>query len=414
MRMTDLLLLARRAFAGSKTRVLLAVLGVLIGSGTVVFVAGLIVSAEDALMNASEEANESDLIRVVHKHPPLVDEAKATRTLSGRDVEVLSRSKHLKDARISRMNMKQVEAHWHGTDRAVTVIGVEAHDLDLYRLVLASGRFLSESDQVNARRVAVLGHAIGRSFVAHASLGDPMITLDGVPFTVIGQLAHKPSLGASSSPWVWDQRVLIPLETFASIDGAPDDFEGETVFIRLPRTDRIAARIERMTAVVRSILLRRHLGIANFEVISDRLRASREALIAQVVELLLLGTGLIALLVGGINIMNVMLVTVRERTAEIGVRRALGATRHATLAQFLLEAAALGFVGGLGGVLHAIVLSKVVSLILGEFLVTWRFVVVPWSVVLAMLTATGTGVIFGLLPAWRAAALEPIEALRAD
>ncbi len=140
--------------------------------------------------------------------------------------------------------------------------------------------------------------------------------------------------------------------------------------------------------------------------------AGQEQLVLDTVKLLLLSTGFFSLFVGGINIMNVMLVTVRERTREIGVRRALGATPRLVLAQFLAEAAAVSLTGGVIGVTLGVGASWAASAVLRQIVGRWSFHVEPWSVALGLGLAVATGVAFGILPARRAAALDPIEALR--
>jgi putative ABC transport system permease protein len=137
-----------------------------------------------------------------------------------------------------------------------------------------------------------------------------------------------------------------------------------------------------------------------------------DRLILPIIEMLLLGTGLLSLFVGGINIMNIMLVTVTERTREIGVRRAVGAPPSAILIQFLLEASFIALVGGVIGVLGGVAMTGAASLALARLLGAWKMHVEPWSIALGLSLSLAVGVAFGLVPALRAARLDPVEALR--
>jgi putative ABC transport system permease protein len=154
--------------------------------------------------------------------------------------------------------------------------------------------------------------------------------------------------------------------------------------------------------------------VKNFEIESDARGEDQEELILKIIEVLLFGTGVIALFVGGINIMNIMLVTVTERTKEIGIRRAVGATPAEIARQFVLEAAVLAGAGGILGVVGGIAMTGALSLILTHVLAPWRFVVEPWAIALALGMATSTGIAFGLFPALRAARLDPVAALRSE
>lgn len=158
------------------------------------------------------------------------------------------------------------------------------------------------------------------------------------------------------------------------------------------------------------LLLRRHLGVRNFEV-DDPAKRSEERTILAVVRLLLIGTGVLSLFVGGINVANVMLVAVTERTREIGLRRALGATRGSIVAQFLLEAAALATAGGLVGVAAGALLAAVVGAGLGRWLGEWDITLQPWAIGSALGAALVTGLLAGVAPALRAARIDPIRAL---
>ena len=168
-----------------------------------------------------------------------------------------------------------------------------------------------------------------------------------------------------------------------------------------------------LRGIIDATLLRRHHGVENFK-IEDKDSHAQELLVLDIIKMLLLSTGVVALIVGGINIMNIMLVTVTERTREIGVRRAVGASPRAILLQFLCEAAAVSLLGGVLGVLSGVALSCLAGALLAQLVGRWAFHVEVWSIVLGLGLSVTIGVVFGFYPAWRAARLDPIEALRAE
>ena len=169
--------------------------------------------------------------------------------------------------------------------------------------------------------------------------------MSGEEWTVVGALKDKPMIGNTSGSWTWNRRTIVPQSTFDAIYN--QTHEATHVFIRLQGSETLAARLDAVKSLVSSAVLRRHYGVHNFKVANDDRERQQEHLILGIIEALLLSTGMLALFVGGINIMNIMLVTVTERTREIGVRRAVGATPGAILVQFLLEATLIALVGGL-------------------------------------------------------------------
>jgi putative ABC transport system permease protein len=185
-----------------------------------------------------------------------------------------------------------------------------------------------------------------------------------------------------------------------------------TVFVRLSGRTGVGGGLSELARVVEDTLLRRHLGVKNFRVQGQDAGQDMGDTILLIIRVLLLGTGLLSLFVGGINIMNIMLVTVTERTREIGLRRAIGASPRAILLQFLLEAVIVALGGALIGVAGGLGLAGALALVLDRVLGSWTFHVDGGPIVAAFALALITGVGFGLFPAWRASRLQPVSALR--
>ncbi len=264
------------------------------------------------------------------------------------------------------------------------------------------GRFLTSEENLHAERVCILGNEIANSLFGPV---DPLghdIRLNGLPFRVIGMF--EPQQGLFGGPGV-DQFVIIPYRTFAKLYP-----EIEEVVIGVSVTDAaLLARAE--DEVVEVLRRRRHVPPEkpnDFEVTSPDLLTDLWKRLTGAIIILTLIIASIGLLVGGIGVMNVMLVSVTERTAEIGVRKAVGARRRDVLAQFLLEAVTLTSVGGLIGIAVGLLVSVGVATLFPSLPSRVSLFWVAFSAVISM----GVGLFFGLYPAVKASKLQPVLCLR--
>jgi putative ABC transport system permease protein len=234
------------------------------------------------------------------------------------------------------------------------------------------------------------------------ALLDSTVRIDGIPFTVVGVMAPKGGASGFGDP---DDEILIPLQTARF--RVMDTRQIQTIGVLAPTEDLIPkamANIERVMRRVHHILPGRS---DDFQIRNqaDFLNAFAET--TQSFTLLLAGIAAVSLLVGGIGIMNIMLVSVTERTREIGIRKALGATRRNVLLQFLVEAVVLSLMGGAVGALLGLGGAEVMRLS-----AHWNATVSPSSIVMAFAFSAFVGIVFGVWPANRAAQLDPIDALR--
>ncbi|WP_437681753.1 ABC transporter permease [Sorangium sp. So ce131] len=420
MRLGDLLRSARFVAEG-RARALLTLLGIVIGTGSIVLLASLLRGGEAALVRASQDVVDADLIEVRRAEVNVKDRKRTRRELSREDARALAASPVLAGGLSE--SARRTEAHAGGRKARIRLVSSAPAALSLYGLEVSLGRFLAEADLSERRRVCVVGHDVwkelfGGRAALHAAApspgggpaeaGAPHVIVDGHAWTVIGVLADHPTLLSTDSTYVWNRKVLVPETTYDAIFSP--SHEVDRVYVR--RSSAVRTPIETLKTMIERTLLRRHLGVGNFELEDEE--AAQEELILGVIKLLVLSTGLIALVVGGINIMNIMLVTVTERTREIGIRRAIGASPRAILAQFLVQAAAVSLLGGALGVLAGLGLAWIVAALLTEFVGRWAFHVELWSIALGLGLSAVIGVVFGFYPAWRAARINPIEALRAE
>jgi putative ABC transport system permease protein len=263
-----------------------------------------------------------------------------------------------------------------------------------------SGSTLSDSDYTERRRVALLGVSVAEDLIGGDGLSivGKTVKFNGVEFEVLGILGEKGSTG----PQDQDDRIVAPLTS------VQDTLTGYGSLSSISVKASTADTVDLAEAEVEDILNERHKVTSDapdYSIFSSSSILSAVTSSTQTFTVLLASVAAISLLVGGIGVMNIMLVTVTERTREIGIRKAIGAQRSDIVAQFLVEAVLLSLFGGLVGVAIGLIGSRFT-------IVGVKPVVAPYSVVLAFCVAVGIGLFFGLYPANRAASLKPIDALR--
>ena len=408
MRLSDRLRAVSGAFA-HRVRASLTVLGVIIGTSSIVLLASLLHGGEHTLIETSQEAGNDDVIEVHGEDPPAAQRDKTTRPLSRADAEALGRDVTLTGAKVEAESSFDAWARYEGRRKRVAIVSSGPATMTLYRLKMAHGRSLDDDDRRAGRRVCVIGHEVSEELLRSAPTGPLRLEINGELFSVVGVLAEKPMLGSTTSTYRWDRKVMIPSTTYDALYAPAHDVQ--RIYVR-PVGFHVATRAPARASVQR-VLYARHLGVTNFALEKDE-SGGTEKLILMVIQVLLLGTGVLAVLASGINIMNVMLVTVSERTREIGLRRALGASQRSILMQFLLEATALSVVGAMVGVVFGVALSWATALLARSAIGAWDFAIPSWSLLLGLGLALVTGLGFGLLPAWRAAHVAPIDALRSE
>ncbi|MDX1419962.1 MAG: ABC transporter permease [Rubricoccaceae bacterium] len=287
------------------------------------------------------------------------------------------------------------------TDPNIAVRGVGADWAVNNGYDVEDGRFLTEDDVRYGRPVVVLGSIVAeRLFPTTRAVGKE-VRIDGRRYRVVGVTAEKGAfLGESNDDLVW-----APITRLFAVYG---DLDRNIAYdVRAPSPELITPTIDEVTGLLRSIRRVRPEEENNFEVVTnDALTGPLESFTA-VLTMGGAGIGLIALLAAGVGIMNIMLVSVTERTREIGIRKALGATRRAVLTQFLVEAVFLCQIGGLAGILLGVLGGNVMALTFG---ISPAF---PWGWAIGgVLGVTAIALVFGVYPAYKAARLDPIEALR--
>jgi len=285
-------------------------------------------------------------------------------------------------------------------------VGTTPDYRDAARLSLESGRFLAPLDLEDRKRVAVLGATVARALFPFGDVRGERVSIGGDWFEVIGVLEERAAAKGRPGPIRTrdvNRSILVPWPVLDhGKDPRPDGVD--ELVIRVTKAEEVAPAAE----VVRSLLVRT-TGGSSFDVIVPREVLRQRERTQRIFNAVTGAVAAISLLVGGIGIMNIMLASVAERTREVGVRRALGATRRDIAAQFLVESSLLTAVGGVLGALLG-----VFGAILIQRLAEWPTALAPLMLMAALLMAVVVGLAFGLYPAWRAAQLQPMEALRRE
>ena len=421
MRAADYARSVRHTLSSNRLRAALTLLGTVIGAASIVLLAGLLRSGEEMLTNSAQQASESDLVTVSRDLPPFDKLPKTHHELNRGDELNVEGTQLFEGARVTSESSRELLAEpvtnsglgdRHEKDFRVRLVSSAPEALSLYRLEIKLGRGLSQEDLAQRSRVCVIGWAVWRRlFGEETPLTDQRLRVEGHEWVIVGVLKSKPLLmgGDNDGTWMWNRKVLVPQTTYDAM--FQPDHGVARMYVRFRQSPKLVKQAARVEALLREVLLRTH-NVENFTVKAQNSSEGQEKLILSIIKGLLLSTALLSLFVGGINIMNIMLVTVTERTREIGLRRALGATPRAITLQFLLEAVFIAGVGGAVGIVSGVGLTWVLSTVLSKSSGSFAFHIETWAVTLGFGLSLGTGVVFGLFPALRASRMDPVEALR--
>ena len=407
MEFKEAIKLALQSLWQNKLRTVLTLLGVMIGVASVIAVVTLVNGANTYV--ATRFTRYGADVFTVSRFPPFIT--------SPKEYEKMQRRKNIlyDDYTYVRDNCKRCVGigAQQGTGakvtrgvNSVTDTGIRGYTWqmpELQNLDIAEGRGFTATDEEHASPVAIIGMDIRDNLFPGV---DPLgleLRVDGEPYTVIGVVEKQGSTFGQSQ----DNFVGVPLTAFMKTYGAS---KSVTIYIKAGSAGAVLQRAgDEVRVLMRS---RRHDAPGqpdSFELDVNNTLVGFFSTITGMFGKVAGGIAMIALVVGGIVIMNMMLVSVSERTREIGIRKALGARARDITLQFLVESGAMAMLGGFFGVMIGLGVAEIVTLALG-----FPSTVTVWSVVAGIVMATGTGIFFGVYPAWKAANLDPIVALRSE
>ena len=401
---------AVRSLWSNKMRSMLTVLGIVIGVAAVIAMLAIGRGAEAAITSSIEGIGTNLLFVAPGQIRTGTNLATVSRRLTLGDARALEDPLAAPAvAAVAPVIMRDEPVTAEGKSHMTTILGVTPAYADVRNYHAVEGRFINETDEAGRASVAVLApDAAEALFGRKDGLVGTTIRIRGQPFRVIGVMETK---GGGMMGVNQDDRVFIPLSTaMARMTSQPDQVD--LFMISAVSPEQVSAAREQIAAILRTRHRLRPDQEDDFTIFTQEEFLGTFQAITQVLTIFLGGIAGISLLVGGIGIMNIMLVSVTERTREIGLRKALGARKRDILIQFLTEAMLLSLVGGLLG----IALGWGISLAVGKIAAAVQADIVPEvgidAVLLATLFSAAVGIFFGLYPANRAASLEPVEALR--
>jgi putative ABC transport system permease protein len=394
--------LAIQALRANKMRALLTMLGVIIGSGCIVLVVTVGLAGKRFIISEIEGVG-SNLVLAETVAPGVSQSLNVADQITPADLEAVKQGvPHV--VQVAGTNAIPAVVSLNGTEHPVNLVGVTAEFEQIRRLLIPRGRYFDEDDLMTRSKVCLLTEQLASEVFPNDDPVGKEIRVGDLHFTVIG--IFKERVASFGETEITPESLIIPFTLLRDYAGTP---YFKSFYARAARSEDVAT----VTEAVQETLESRHRAGAQYHVwnLTSILDAAKK--ISTALTVVLVGIALIALTISGIGIMNIMLVTVTERTREIGIRKAIGAPRDAILYQFLMEAIVISGTGALAGIGIAVLIPAIANFLF-RLLPVPEGVTIPlsWtSVVVAFVVSCSTGLIFGYLPASRAARLQPTESL---
>lgn len=394
-------LMAWASLIANKLRSLLTMLGIIIGVAAVIALVSIGNGVKQDIENSISSLGSNLLVVLpgAPRTPGARSSQGSMKSLKISDYEAIAKLEGVKAA--SPMTNGSYVVIYQNKNWTTSVAGVNSNFQDVNNWTMTSGRFFSDKNVQNRERVAVVGQTVVKNLFADEDPVGKEIRVKNIPFRVIGVLKSK---GNGTMGNDQDDTVLIPYTT------SMERVEGIDYLRRVYVVAKDDGGIDRLQADIENLLrLRHNIKDTNLDDFNIQNMKSIMETVAQTTGTFTLFLGAVAaisLVVGGIGIMNIMLVSVTERTREIGVRKALGATYSVIVTQFLIEAVVISLMGGFIGIAFGIGASKVIGMVSGMSTI----VSVP-TIIMSFAFSMAIGLIFGIYPARKAAKLNPIDAL---
>ncbi|MEW6334954.1 MAG: ABC transporter permease [Thermodesulfobacteriota bacterium] len=392
----------------------LSILGVICGVMTVL---AMISIGEGAKRQAISQIEQLGTRNIYIRHIDLTEAQKASavgrrsRSLSVEDAQRLKAGcAAVRDIAC----IREIRASTVGPGQTIMpqIIACTANYGALNLLPIAQGRFLNNHDIVSREKVCVVGNSIAVKLGLTGTSG-ALLRIEEELFRIVGileKMDDRVTRSATVSPRDFNEMIFLPLGAEASVDRyeqrattPPDTPELTEMILQI----HSVAQVTKAFSVVKRIMGIRHDGVENYQIVVPQALLQQVRKTQRTFNMILGSIAGMSLLIGGIGIMNIMLATVVERTREIGVRQAVGATRENIVSQFLIEAVLMTFTGGVLGVLAGLITVGFIASFAG-----WQPVITSWSILLPLTTSILIGIFFGLYPAYRAAGIDPVAALR--
>ena len=394
-------LMAWASIVANRMRSILTMLGIIIGVAAVITLVSIGNGVNKQVTDSISSLGSNLLIVMpgAPRTPGVRPSAESQKSLKVADYEAIAKLDEVKEA--SPVTNGSYTVIYENQNTNTTVSGVDLSYQDINSLTMKDGHFFTQKQIDTRERVAIIGSTVAKNLYGTDSPIGTTIRVKNIPFTVIGVLESK---GSSSMGADQDDVILIPYTT------AMERVEGKDYLRTIYVAAKDGTNIDRLQADIENLLRVRHkikdpnLDDFNITNMSSIMKTMQET--TSTLTLFLGAVAAISLIVGGIGIMNIMLVSVTERTREIGVRKALGATYRVIVTQFLIEAVVISLMGGIIGIIIGVLAAYGVSAA-----TTMQTVISIPTIIASFAFSMGIGLIFGLYPAQKAAKLNPIDAL---
>lgn len=397
----------------NKARSFLTMLGIIIGVGAVIIIMAVGAGAQSLIL-AQVKTLGTDLIGVLpgnsgEKGPPTAALGVVITTLTYEDAEAINNKKNVPNViDVVAYSKGVATVSWRSNSYDTNLSGVTVGYIPVEGGEVEKGRFFTKEEERNLSRVAILGSTVKKELFGESDAVGQRIKFKNHTFEVIGVMKERGTVALQN----YDDQIFLPIRTMQKIIAGVN----HVGMIRMKVDDE--ANIDRAINDVRMTLRDRH-DIKDQSGKDDdfTVRSAAQALdmitvITDALKYFLAAMGALSLLVGGIGIMNIMLVSVTERTQEIGLRKAVGANNKNILSQFLMESITITFLGGIIGIIGGVIISFIVAVVAHYLGYDWSFKVSIISILLGVGVSASIGIVFGLYPARKASLLEPVEALR--
>ncbi|NQT50160.1 ABC transporter permease [Candidatus Kuenenbacteria bacterium] len=391
-----------------KMRSFLTMLGIIIGISSIIIITSVVAGAQSLITNQFNSIG-SNVIGIMpgggnEDGPPAAAMGIVITSLTNKDTEAIAKLPHV-DAASSYVSATETVS-WSNQKTTASIYGTSASYPNLADVETIQGSFFSKEDERNISSVAVIGQQINDDLFKGVNPIGEKIKIKNNKFTIIGLLEPVGTAGFQNI----DNMVFLPVTT------------AQKKVVGINHVGFIRARIdneENMDTTVEDIkfLLRDRHDVENPEDDDFTVRSTADAMealgtVTNALQFFLIAIVFISLIVGGIGIMNIMLASVTERIKEIGLRKAVGATKSQITNQFLTETIIISFLGAIIGIIIGIVISYLISIIVNKLDYDWDFTITSFSIILSCVFAFAIGLTFGIYPAKKAAKFDPITALR--
>lgn len=404
---------ASNSLLANKVRSFLTMLGIIIGVGAVIVIMSVGAGAQELILSQVKTLG-TDLIGILpggsdKDGPPASVMGIVVTSLTYEDYSALRDKRRVPNLiEVAAYSQGVETVAWGSSSYDANIRGTTASYLIVEKSTIADGRFFTEEEEKNLSRVVVMGHTAKQEIFGDSYAVGQRVRIKKHTFEVIGVMKEKGTVAFQD----YDDQVFMPVRTAQRLISGVNHLG----FIRAKVDSEESA--EQAIEDIKIVLRDRH-GISDQSGASDDFTVSSaaEALsmigtITDALRYFLAAMAALSLLVGGIGIMNIMLISVTERTREIGLRKAVGASNFNLLSQFLMEAVVITLMGGIFGVIFGVIISALIALVANYLGYSWPLIISPLSIILGVSVSALVGIVFGIYPAKKASELEPVEALR--